>query len=536
MTTTTRRAPARARLVRVALAADHWSLWAGALAGGLALVAIYLRWRGSDLPAHLFRVTLVDRRGFQVWNNYWYGGHHTPGYSLLFPLLGAFVGIWTVAVVSAVASAMMVDQLLRRASNGPWRLVASSWFAAATVTNVAIGRLPFALGMTLGLGALLCARHRVGAAAVVLSIATSAASPVAGAFLSLVWVAQALTRSRGLRARWFMLATAGLGPVVAIALLYPQGGSFPFRWTALLWTLFVSAAVIVLVPAEQAIVRMTARLYALAVIVVFVLPTPLGANVTRFAMYAAGPTLVALSPRRRAVAVLAPLLLFWQWSPAFDAIFRAGKDESTEQSYYRPLVQFLQSADAEAARVEVVPTRRHWEAAYVASEFPIARGWERQLDVRFNPVFYEPELDAEAYRGWLLDSGVAFVALPDAPIDASGEEEAALIEGGLDYLTLVWTSGHWRVWRVDGSKGLLDGAAKLVEVDVDSVTIDVLDPGDVLVRVRSSAFWASDPPLCIEPTEDGWIVVRDARPGRLVVFLDEVDLVQEDAECETAGG
>ena len=175
-------------------------------------------------------------------------------------------------------------------------------------------------------------------------------------------------------------------------MIYPQGGTFPFRWPALVLTLVVSAAILALVPAPFLVVRRSTALYAMAAVVVFVLPTPLGANLTRLGMYAAGPVLLALAPPGVAVLALVPLLLFWQWSPAVDAIARAGYDPSTERGYYRPLIAYLASVGAETGRVEVVPTARHWEAAFVAARFPIARGWERQLDIRFNPLFYVPEL------------------------------------------------------------------------------------------------------------------------------------------------
>ena len=71
------------------------ALLPAAVAAALALVAIALRWRGSDLPAHFFRVAIVERDGFEIWNNQWFGGHHTLGYGALFPVLGAAFGIWT---------------------------------------------------------------------------------------------------------------------------------------------------------------------------------------------------------------------------------------------------------------------------------------------------------------------------------------------------------------------------------------------------------------------------------------------------------
>ena len=166
------------------------SLLPAAVAGGLALLARGLGWRGSDLPAHYFRVAIVKRDGFEIWNNLWYGGHHTLGYGVLFPLLGAAFGIWTVAVLSAAVSAFLADLLLRQAT-GRRCLLASMWFAVSTVTNVAVGRLPFALGLAVALGALVAAQRRWMLLTALLTVGTAAASPVVSAFLALVFVAWA---------------------------------------------------------------------------------------------------------------------------------------------------------------------------------------------------------------------------------------------------------------------------------------------------------------------------------------------------------
>ncbi len=50
-------------------------LTAFAIAGALALVAVLLGWRGSDLPAQVFRSELFRQDGFVVWNSQWFGGH-----------------------------------------------------------------------------------------------------------------------------------------------------------------------------------------------------------------------------------------------------------------------------------------------------------------------------------------------------------------------------------------------------------------------------------------------------------------------------
>ena len=468
-----------------------------AVAAGLALMAIALRWRGSDLPAHFFRVALLERDGFEIWNNQWFGGHHTLGYGALFPVLGATFGIWVVAVASAAVSALLADVLITRGL-GHRCVPASLWFAAGTVTNVAIGRLPFALGLAIGLGALVMAQARRPVLTVVLVVATAGASPVVSAFLAIVFAAWAWTSS-GVTRRWFVAAgVLAVLPVLAIALFYPQGGTFPYRWPALVASLVACAGVGLFVPAQFRLVRVAAAMYALASVGAFLIPSPLGANLTRLGMYAAGPVLVALVPRRAAIALLAPLLFYWQWSPAFDAILRAGDDPSTERAYYVPLLQHLGSVDAENRRTEIVPTARHWETAYVAGSFPIARGWERQLDIRFNGLFYEDELTAAAYHEWLLDEGVDRIALSDAPLDRAGEQEAALLAEDLPFLRPVWSDRHWRVWEVVDATGIVDGPARVVDTTADTVTLDVSTPGDVTLRVRGSAFWRTEPAVCVE--------------------------------------
>jgi hypothetical protein len=500
------------------------------LAGGIAMLAVLLGWRGSDLPAHLLRIHLIERDGLGVWNNFWYGGHHTVSYGLAVPVLGALFGVWTVAVVSAALSAFLADRLIL-VTTGRRNLWASLWFAVGTLTNVAIGRLPFSVGMTVGLFALLAAQHGRMVLAAAAAMATATASPVASAFLALIFTVWAIVEP-GRRRFLIAPAVASALPLLVIALLYPQGGTFGFRWEPLLWTVAVCATFWFIVPARHRVVRAIALVYALAAAVTFLIPNPLGSNVVRLGMYAAGPVLLALVPARRLMlVVLVPSLLWWQWSPAFDAIARASDDPSTTEAYYAPLRQFLRSADAEIDRVEVVPTKRHWEAAYVAVDLPLARGWERQLDRRFNALFYEPELSPEAYHEWLLESGVSYVALPRTDLDYSAQEEARLLERGQPYLRPVFRSANWQVWEVRGSTGLVDGPAQLVHLDTQSLSLRVLEPGDVTVRVHGSAYWVSDPPLCIEATDDDWIVLRNAQPGFVELSLDEADVLGLNDPC-----
>jgi hypothetical protein len=484
-----------------------------ATAGTLALVAIGLGWRGADWPAQLLRLDIVERDGPGLWNNLWFAGHHTPGYGILFPVLGALFGAATVAIVSCVVAAgsfhvlaLGVDQ--RRT------LAASLLFAAGTVVNVAVGRLTFALGLAVGLAALAALRRRRRVLAAALVVCTAPASPVAAVMLALALSAWAL-RTR--RVVVLALAAVAVGPVALAAAVFPQGGQFPFRVGALAWSLAVAAVVIL--ATGEGVVRLGAALYAGACVVTFVVPNPLGANATRLGMFIAAPVLVLTARRLRTplVAVAIPAIVWWQWSPGLDGIARAGRDPSSVAAYHEPLIEVVRSDGGASARIEVVPTQRHWETVYVASQLPLARGWERQLDIGRNAIFYDTELDPDAYHRWLRDQAVRFVALADVEVDPSARQEAEMVRGGLPFLEPVWHDDHWRLWRVVDAAPIVDGPARLVRLGPTAVVLDVTRAEPVLIRVRYSSHWSLDKPGCVEPTADGWTVVRTERPGRVTL-------------------
>jgi hypothetical protein len=237
-----------------------------------------------------------------------------------------------------------------------------------------------------------------------------------------------------------------------------------------------------------------------------------GGNVGRLAECVAIPLgACVLWPRRRLLlAVLAVPMALAVWGPAWGALTgEVAAQPSTDRAYYAPLVAFLVSHDEPAGRVEVVPTQYHWEAAYVAPSVPLARGWERQLDIARSPIFYNGRLDAGSYRAWLVARGVRFVALPDAPLDMAGRGEARLVAQGVPYLSPVWSDAHWRVFAVEGSPGIVSGPARLVSMRGDRIVLDVTAPGAVLVRVAGGTHWG-----CVTAVPDG-IVVDAAQPGRV---------------------
>lgn len=503
------------------------------LAVVVAAVVMAAGWRGADWPAQVFRIEMFRREGLTVWNNHWYGGHHSIGYSLILPPLGAFVGPGAVGLATAgIATACLQRLLLRIRPDRVAAAVGAALFGVSLGANLAVGRLPFQLGVTLALGALVCWERRWIWATVALAVASGLASPVAALFLGIVaggaalarWRAPAdLLRTGDVRGQGPIVAAAALGPVVLIAVVFPSGGSFPFAFGGVALSLLAVVAVWwVSEPADREL-RGVLAVSGLAIVAAWLLPTPLGGNIARLPMFFALPliTVLAWSRRRAVVAVAAVVLVAWSWSAAEDAVLRARHDPTVDAAYFRPMIAAVRAEAGEVVRVEIPFTRRHWEAAHVAPVLPLARGWERQLDRERNPVFYEEDgLSALEYHVWLRENAVRFVALPSAELDPSALGEAALLEAGQPFLRPVWESHDWRVWEVLNAEALVSGDVEVVEIAADRILLDARSPGEVLLRVRFSPHWVAEGPSCVrEDLDGGWTIVDVAEPGEVELTI-----------------
>ena len=479
------------------------------VAATLAVVAIGLGWRGGDWPAQLYRIDLFAREGFTQWDNYWYGGHHAPGYSLLLPPLAATIGIGLTAVASTVVATWSFAVMARRWLPAP--RAAAVIFGAGTVTNIAVGRLTFALGLAVGMAAVAAMATGRSKTALVLAPLTPLASPVAGVFLMLAGVAWAFA-ARPSRRLGLVITIEAAVALAALGFAFPEGGDFPFSVDSFLATTAIGVIAVLVLPRRHATVRLGAGLYVLAALATAVVPNPLGSNIARLGMYTAPLVIGALWPARRWVAaVLAGPLLFWQWMPAADGIFTAGLDPTSDPAYFDDLNAEL--ATLSATRVEIPFTGHHWEATYVAPHVALARGWERQLDIGVNPLFYDGTLTADTYHAWLDDNAIGFVALPDATLDESALAEASLLRAGVSGLEPVWHDAHWQLWRVTDARPLVEGAARFTSMDADSFTLAVDQPGDVVVRIHYSSHWDVDGPGCAVPTLDNWTRIRFESAG-----------------------
>jgi hypothetical protein len=312
-------------------------------------------------------------------------------------------------------------------------------------------------------------------------------------------------------------------PVAIAAVLFPGQGAFPYPGTDFALELAVSIGIWLIIPRRERALRTAGRLYVVAMAASFVLPTPMGGNIGRLGECFAIPLVACLLwPLRRwlLVAVAVPLAL-WQWTPAWGAITHNPKDPSAHLPYYQPLVAFLDQHRDPPLRVEVVPTKLHWEVAYVAPTVELARGWERQLDTARNSLFYtEGGLNATTYRAWLADNGVRYVALSDATPDYAAIAEARVVDAGVPGLRLVWRDVHWRVFEVVGAPGIVEGPAHLVSYDGDKAVLDVTAPGAILIRIRYTSYWTIVVGSgCLERSTGGWTTVTRAVPGQLELQL-----------------
>ena len=497
----------------------------------LASAMWLLRWRGVDYPAQIYRVDLVRNHGLALFNANWYGGHHTVGYGIVFPSIAAVTGLAVPAIVSTVGSVVLLARLMRRALL-PHVATGSCVFAFLMLVNLYEGRLPFALGVLFGLLAVTLARGDHWVLAAVATLLATLSSPLAGAFLALAFVSWALVGPRHrlrdlVRQRTVALAALSMAPSVLVDLWFPQGGWFPYRGGELIVALAAAVLVWHLLPRSLDPVRYGFVAAAVVAVPLYFVPNPMGGNLSRLAVV--GAPIVWAAPRRRLWLHLAVglTLVGWQAKPLLYLPERV-EDPSAKASYHEPLIAAVESLSDGPVRIEVPFTEAHWEAAYIAPELPLARGWERQLDHRFNQVLYSEDLDHTAYRSWLVDNGVSFVAVPDVPLESEGEREAALALTA-PYLDLVWQNANWKLYEVLGSPGMITGPAQLQSVTGDTVLIDVDEPGPVTLRIRySSHLTVTDDRGCVAESFDGWTVVDAYHSGPL-----EVSTALDPADADT---
>jgi hypothetical protein len=299
-------------------------------------------------------------------------------------------------------------------------------------------------------------------------------------------------------------------------------GPFPFPAVGLAGVVLFCVLSWLLAPSGGRALRCFAVAYLAVAILLFFVPTPIGGNVARLGKLIALPMAVrflsfGVGIRRRAGAsAVVAAAAIWAFVPFVSSAVHGAADPSRDSSYYTGLNRFLRTEDPDRGRLEIPFTREHWESYWVAKQFPIARGWERQTDLLYNQVLYRP-LTAAQYLRWLRENAVSLVALPNVPIDYGGRAEARLLAHPPPYLTPVWHDRNWQVWRVRGQNALVQGVAVLSDLDAASMTLTFPRAATVVVKVRADGLWhVRSGAGCIAATPgSGWLVVRAQRAGQV---------------------
>jgi len=318
--------------------------------------------------------------------------------------------------------------------------------------------------------------------------------------------------------------------IVPLALLFPEGGYEPYPILSFAATMLVAVAFLCALPRSARLLRIGGLVYVLACLACLLVHTPMGSNVERYAVLLAAPLLLCAclsaqdgpSPSRGRVGPVAALALcaaaVWvAWGPVRETLAVAG-GEATSAAYYAPLKRFLAHHADGPVRIEVPLTRSHWEAAQLAPTVSLARGWEKQLETRYDGVLLSRGLTAASYERWLHEQAVAYVALPDVPLDPSSAAEGRLIRAGLPYLREVFASAHWRIFGVLSATPLASGPGRLTSLGDDSFTLRASAPGRFVVRVHFTRYWTvTRGSGCVAPAPGGWTAVSVRARGTAVI-------------------
>ncbi|GHJ37331.1 hypothetical protein [Streptomyces sp. TS71-3] len=492
-------------LCALAVTAPLYAVWAGFLATG-----------GGDLAAQLAWARFAAQAPSSAYNLFWYAGMHTANYSLISPYLMAAAGVRTVSVAAGLASSWLAGLLMVR--TGMARPLWPALLAAVCLwCDVVSGRTTFALGTAFALAACLVlagGTARPGLAALWAGLATMA-SPVAGLFLAVAGGAWLLCRD------WSRALPLLLPPSMVVAtttLLFPFQGEQPMPADRIWQPAGLALATALLAPRSWRVLRCASVVYAAGVVLVYLVPSPIGTNVERLAELAAPAALLAcllnLAPARRRALLLVPLALSSLW------LAQKTQDDISVSTTVPPwaahtsgVIRELGHLRADRTRVEVVPARNHREADLLSAHVDTARGWNRQLDVVRGRLFYRPDPSTAAYRAWLDHWAVGLVVLPHGQPDGPAEREAALVRSHPGWLTRVWHDPYWSVYRVEDAVPLVSGAAATtVTSDASHLTVRAGHKGSITVRVVYSRWLHANGGACVRATGD-WVRLVVPAPG-----------------------
>ncbi len=478
------------------------------MAAALSLVWLMLPPTGSDLSAQVAHARFAGAHLWHPMDLQWFGGASWLGYSVLVPPLMAAVGVRLVGVLATVASAALVGLLMSRSAVPRPRAGAVAG-ALCLFANLVVGRLTFAVGIASSLATLIALTSKHPLRWLVLLVGpliTWAASPLAALFLGLVGVTLVLQRRGGRDG--LVLSSAALAALAGSVWMGPAGYMPAPLGKGVAGVL---ACCVLAFATRYRLIRIGAFLAAAGIVLSLSVHTQVGMNAVRLPELFAAPLAVATSRLKARMFVPAVALLVCMVPPLTADDVTAIGEPSNQRFYYAGLVTELDRLPL-SGRVEIPPTLQRWESVYAAARIPLARGWMTQLDEGYDPLFFGPVIDPTAYRKWLHDNAVQYVAVPDARLAEAGSVEATLINAGVPYLHELWSGRHWTVYSVKHATATVTGG-RLVSQGAVSVSFHVPAAATVAVRVRWSQWLTlTGPDACLRPHHT-WTEVVVQQPG-----------------------
>ena len=489
---------------------------------------------GGDAAAHLYRTVLV-RGGSLVWDNLWLSGQYPlTSYSVLYYFVAGWLGNVPLAFAAIVVSAALFSILLRR----EWGL-AGRWpawvFAVIAAGQLFTGSYDYVVGFAVLLASLFAFQRGRPAFGVVLAGLTLAVSPLAFIFLGVVLVAVWLPRHHLGCVEVIVAGSllAFVGAELMVLSGFPvRGLYYPFG----LWRLLAGAAVGVLGIAlgwkgrqrGGATIASLFLVWLVVSVLAYLIPSPVGHNVTRLAglalplmLLAAG--LARFRPRWLSVLALAAAIAA-SVGPYLVMIPQRTTSQGAEPAFWAPLIGYLDAHQAAGFRVEVVPTANHWETYYLPrAGLQLARGWYRQLDIADNPTLYAPSLTAREYRAWLRSVGVDYVVVTNLQAGAMGAaREARLVLTPGDGFHAVFRSRSGTVFELLHPTPILTGPrpARITAVTHLEISGWAAAPGRYLLRVHFTPYWHLDGlPACVGAGPGGMTSLDLKRGGRFSLAM-----------------
>lgn len=453
--------------------------------------------------------------GLTYWFS-WFGGGSTPGnYSIITPWLSSLIGSpMTGPVLLCALAAAAIPPLVARLVSGTEHPTAAQVVTLLTVGfNLWSGRVAFLVAGALGVAALIQFREHRLARTLVLILLSMLASPTIAAFIA---VGLAGVFLRGIPGRPSRFHAAGVVIVIGAALLVIQalyGSPGPETFASTLRTQLICGLALLWLARPPAWLRTALWLSLFTILILSNVSNALGSNILRLVWFCLPVAVVATSRRPWwLVALLSVPMLVIGGNMTLTDLKNASHPVSSA-AYYTPLIAELGTLNMTNTRLELVDHGAHAGYDVLLGHALLARGWETQDDDRLNKPIVTPGLTADAYKSWLDDNAVGYVALPATTLIKAVPEYLFVTRDTPDYLTPIWTSKDWTLFRVQGSQPIVPAPATVVSATQAKLTVDMPCACSITIRVHYSTHLRSTGSAKVRDNGSKWVTLTTPRPG-----------------------